>query len=343
MADRNTNGMRIMAPETDSRYETYRQGLHRARETLALKTVLELGVFEHLLAGPRSAEELAERAGVNPGRLVTFLDYLVNLEFLQREGGLYELVPGDEALLPDHLDDLTTWTVKQTFEDMSRTVDLLVRDEYQPAAGPGHDVTEEERHRFLMSLHHRSRAVAREVADILSERPVEYMADLGCGAGTYTAALLETFPTARAVLVDRETAVPTLARLASTGGYRERIDIRAVDAHTGDFGSGFDLVLISNLLHCYGPDENALLIRRAASRLKSGGRLAVKDFHIEEGYSGPRYALGFRMFLATITRGGDCYPLSVLAQWCGEAGLGSPSSHVLDEAPEARLFVATKP
>ena len=54
----------------------------------------ELGVFEALAGGPRSAEALAETAGADPRAMRMLADALTAMEVLTRDGDQYAAAPG---------------------------------------------------------------------------------------------------------------------------------------------------------------------------------------------------------------------------------------------------------
>jgi SAM-dependent methyltransferase len=90
------------------------------------------------------------------------------------------------------------------------------------------------------------------------------------------------------------------------------------DYLSGDLGSGFDLVLLSNVLHQERAEAAAAMVRRAAATLVPGGRLAIVDFTIDDHQrqveSGCLFAVNMRSF-------GDTWPEPVLRRWMRDAGL----------------------
>ena len=55
----------------------------------ALLSAVELGVFSALASGPSNLEALRKRIGLHPRAARDFLDALVALKMLEREGGVY--------------------------------------------------------------------------------------------------------------------------------------------------------------------------------------------------------------------------------------------------------------
>ena len=66
----------------------------------ALLSAVELGVFSELAdAGPLDGEALRERLGLHPRSATDFLDALVALGMLEREGGRYANTPATDRFL----------------------------------------------------------------------------------------------------------------------------------------------------------------------------------------------------------------------------------------------------
>src|SRR5690242_342970 len=64
-----------------------------------LLCAVELGVFTELAQGPKSLDLLREQIGLHPRAARDFLDALVALGFLNREGDLYSNTPDTDLFL----------------------------------------------------------------------------------------------------------------------------------------------------------------------------------------------------------------------------------------------------
>lgn len=115
------------------------------------------------------------------------------------------------------------------------------------------------------------------------------------GDGGYLHSFLKAWPQAQGMLFDRAPGAP-LPEVAS------RMGIKAGDA----FGDGqffmnhagaYDVVLMSEILHCKGPEERLFLLQRAKSLLKPTGVLLVVEQY-------PNLRLEWRMH--DMTEAGQC-------------------------------------
>jgi hypothetical protein len=133
--------------------------------------------------------------------------------------------------------------------------------------------------------------------------------------------------------------VVELARAELAGSeYDDRIDFIGGDYHSTEVGSGYDLVLLANILHQEPAASAAALVSRAAGALSPGGRVAVVDFQIDDEQRrhpfGTLFAINMRSF-------GDTYAEPTIRGWMAAAGLGEITRTDLD--PDRWLIVGRKP
>jgi ubiquinone/menaquinone biosynthesis C-methylase UbiE len=161
-------------------------------------------------------------------------------------------------------------------------------------------------------------AVARKAASMLDLSEARSMLDVGGGFGQYSKALCDRNPQLHATVLD----TPKVAELAvgelDGTDYEGRITFIGGDYLTSDYGQGYDLVLIANVLHQETPDRAAEMIRRSAAATAPGGRVAVLDFKIDdlqrENLFGALFAINMRSF-------GDTYTEPMIRGWMTDAGL----------------------
>ena len=144
------------------------------------------------------------------------------------------------------------------------------------------------------------------------------MLDVGGGFGQYSIAMCKANPRLHATVLDTP-AVTRLGRAELEGSDVEnRISFLEGDYLTTDYGNGYDLVLIANVLHQESSLRAAEMVRRSATALAPGGRLAVVDFRIDErqreNVFGTLFAVNMRSF-------GDTYTEPTIRSWMSDAGL----------------------
>jgi hypothetical protein len=173
---------------------------------------------------------------------------------------------------------------------------------------------------------------ARELAPLLG---AGRLLDLGGGAGTYTAAVLDVHPAATATLVDAPEVIP-LARehLARFG---ERVQLVAGDARTAALGAGHTTALLANLLHLHDEATCAELCAVAARAVAPGGQVVVLDLD-----AATPEGVWFALNMALFTDGGGVYPTHQLHGWMEAAGVADLVEHRLSAAPAVVVLVGTR-
>jgi C-methyltransferase len=328
----------------NQRFAFYNDFIGRTRDTMAFVALSELGVFTQLCSGEATLEQIATCTGAGTARLKKYLDLMLTCGILQRTEDTYSLIPGDEQIFSAEspFSHSIPKKVESFFSLYTKGTDILRSDQHQEHAGPGGDVDEKQRRGFLTFLDGRSRAVAEEVARILATDDVSTILDLGCGAGTYSWALLDAVPSAQAVLFDRENAKDLVQEFCANRTHTERSEFRGGDFFTDDLGGPYNLAILSNLIHCFDYDSSVQILSRVRESLSSDGRIAIKDITVSEDRSGPHNALRFGVTMAMLTEGGDVYSPTDISAMAKEAGLRVRMIHPLDKAPESLLYILRK-
>ena len=334
-----------MQPRLRARLDAYDAIVSQMDDIVALESLRQVGAYGHLIHGSMTSGALAEVTGTSEARLRVFLDLVVHLGFLRRDGDAYALIPGDEELF----DPQGPYAATQGTGDLAHytrrrgsAVQVLRSDEPLASVATGGEVDEAARDAFYAHVHVRSRDVAQEVAALVDPSGVKRIADLGCGPGTYALELLKRCPDAHATLVDRPNARGFIERLAEEWGLADRVTFLGVDMVDGEYGADFDVVLLSEVIHNFGDRRNQSMIRQVSSRLRPGGRVLIKDCDIAADRSGPKRALRFALALAIFAPEGGIYPATDVMRWLTEAGLSHEITYGLRALPDNYLVVGRK-
>jgi len=174
---------------------------------------------------------------------------------------------------------------------------------------------------FLGAMAVFSRARAPQVGAAIGLSGVRRMLDVGGGPGTYDIAFARAEPGLSAVVFDLPNAIHIAERNIAAAGLSDRITTQAGDLRTDEFGSGFDLVFVSAIVHMLSCDENADLVRRCAVALAPGGRLVIQDHIMSEERTSPVPGAIFAINMLVGTEGGSTYTEGEMRAWMEGAGL----------------------
>ncbi|MCE5230272.1 acetylserotonin O-methyltransferase [bacterium] len=285
---------------------------------------VELGIFDALARKPMTEEELTAELGYNRRAVGILLGALGGVGLLEVDDNRYrvadrwaEILVSGGAMSQTHL----IMHMRQMWDSWGR-LDDVVRTGRRRQLPPLNATDEEARVRaFIGGMHEGSRPSARELAARLDLSGVNRMLDVGGGPGTYCIELARRRPELHATLLDRILPLEVARENIEAADLEDRIERRLGDALTDDYGENYDLVLISQLLHAYGPQENANIIRKAAEALRPGGRLIVNEFALLRGRHAPACAAVFGVNMLVNTDEGQTYTADEITGWMRDAGL----------------------
>lgn len=294
------------------------------RQASVLITAQHLGLFEALSGGARSCEELAMQLDLDSRNLNLLLRALVGMDLLSLEGedrfalhGLAAefLAPGAEFYMGDIIEHGHSLMKKWVrMDEVVRTGKPIPR-ETSGGRSP------RELRAFIMGMQNISKLSAEEVADALDLRGVERILDLGGGPGTYLYSMLHRLPEASGAVLDLPEVVEIAQEQAEVEGVADRVDLISGDMHTTHIGGPWDLIFIGNIIHSWGPEMNQRLFLRCAEALSEGGRIAIKDFYLDETATSPRSGALFSLNMMVNNSEGRSFTRGEVEGWLRSAGL----------------------
>lgn len=311
----------------------------QAETTVAVAAAYAAGVFAALGEGAATVEEVAHGAGLDPRAVGILLPALADAGLLQREGDRYHpttecreaLCDPDSAGfagggLPHWLHNLQGWT----------RLDAVLRTG-EPLRPSGRKRDREGLGRFMAAMAAAPAERVRTLVDLcLARAPAARTAlDVGGGPGHMARELR-----GRGLAV---TLFDTPAAIDFVGTEFDLLDVEGIELAGGDFtvdplpSGPFDVVLMSNVLHIYGPDVNRRLLEEAARVCAPEGLVAIQDF--VRGRS-PR-AARFALVMLMRTDAGNTYGEDEIRSWMEGAGLQDVQVEDLDR--DRQLVTARKP
>jgi SAM-dependent methyltransferase len=125
--------------------------------------------------------------------------------------------------------------------------------------------------------------VARMIADDLEKAPVRRVLDIGTGRGQLPMLLVALGRAESARGIDWDAAKIDEGSRAVSRAPAVDVELERGDARTATFDEA-DVVLLIDLLHYFTLDEQDAILKRAASAVRPGGRLLVREADTERGW-----------------------------------------------------------
>lgn len=274
-----------------------------------LRAARELGVFDELRRGQRTAEQLAETLRLDRRGLDLLLDSLISMRVVERYEDDHALAPVMQ-LLCQYDGDLgdASWSrlvaeLRAAGPDTPAGGDESgdgLAEEPQPAAAPAEtrDALAAGDRFYLHSLaatqwiHTPAAMQAAEMLDLGAEPTVDAawdgappaqrgplrILDLGCGSAVWSCAMAFRDSEATVLAVDDPPALAAAKSTADSIELGARFETLAADPRTAPLPTaGFDLVLVAQRLHAATPQQRDQLLQQALTALAPGGRLVLID------------------------------------------------------------------
>ncbi len=347
--------MKDNPPCLESERELYHSHLNRYaqlgmgfRGFKALIVAVELDLFASLEKADGSLAALVERTGFKGHYLSALLDPLAALGFIEKKDGVYHNTAfSRDWLRPEGKRSLVNNIryqefLSQGYADLTQTI----RDG-RPKQNLGELLSKRPDfvRNYILGMAEIARQPAAELAETLDLAGVRRLLDVGGGHGIFTMALAAKNPKMEATILDLPETLERTAEFIRDCPDRDRIELRAGDYHSAEFGDGeYDLVLMSHVTHDEGPEENVRLFKKSHAALGNGGRLVIHDFVTDEESAGPLFSLLFGVQMLVYTEKGKCYSRADYRQWLRAAGFRVIEHFpVCQDAPSATAaIVATK-
>lgn len=304
------------------------------RKSAALFAAIDLGLFGMLGGDPLPLDEIAAGLGVPPRRLRALLDLLAFHGLLEKNPNGYAIsatwLPLTDPRREDNLQSRYAHQVR-----LSRSWFLagdVIRNDTRAANLP----SMEKRDHKSIEAFHRSLGVRglMEVRALVSEIQVPdapRILDIGGGAGDLCRPFLERFPGSTAVLFETPDTAEFARRRIRDSGLEKRFEILSGDFLTDELPYGFDLIILSNILHIYSESTAIELLTRLEKTAKPGGRLFIREIKIDDLRSGPESGVEFALNMAINTDEGDAYPLNRVMRWLSQTGWGKGREIGIDQ------------
>jgi SAM-dependent methyltransferase len=143
--------------------------------------------------------------------------------------------------------------------------------------------------------------------------------DVAGGSGIYACAIVAKHPHLQATVFEKPPVDAVAQRAIQRRGFTDRVSVAAGDMLKEELPRGFDVHLISNVLHDWDEPIVKQLLAKSFRALEPGGLLIVHDAHLNETKSGPLPVAKYSALLMHSTEG-KCYSLGEMRGYLSEAG-----------------------
>lgn len=318
------------------------------QRSAAIKAAIELDVFTAIGEGNAKAQALADRCGASERGMRILCDYLTIAGFLIKEDDGYGLTP-DSAVFLD----------KRSSAYMGSAIGFLLSpmltkgfDNLTEAVRRGGTVMSEEG--TIAPEHPVWVDFARAMAPMMA-MPAELMAemagaktggqlkvlDIAAGHGMFGITFAKNNPAAEIVAVDWPNVLEVAKENAQKAGVGAQYSTIAGSAFDVDFGTGYDIVLLTNFLHHFDVETCQKLLKKVYNALTEGGRAVTLEFVPNEDRITPPPSAMFSLIMLGSTPKGDAYTFTEFDEMLKTAGFSRNEMHQLPPTPQ-QLIISYK-
>jgi SAM-dependent methyltransferase len=293
-----------------------------------LHSAVRLDLFTVLAERPQGVAALAERVGMHLRLAADFLDALVGLGLLERDGDSYGNAPLADAYLVQGRDgylggfvDLTNETVYGTWGRLTEALRSGEAQHLDPDkggfVGDRHNDPEKMK-RFLSGLDAFSNRMGAELANVVDWDRYRSFVDLGGARGNLAAVLVGRHPHLRATCFDLPRTAPLFAEHVGRLGLADRIRFAGGDFFADPIPSA-DVVVLGHILHGFDADRARELLRRVHAAVRPGGAVLIYDRMIDDDRRDPDRLLS-SLHMRLVSPSGAEYRIGDCRRWLREAG-----------------------
>jgi 3-hydroxy-5-methyl-1-naphthoate 3-O-methyltransferase len=319
------------APATDPT-PLYRSRDELYAEDMLIAALTGFDFFTWLAANPGSVEDIARHFGFHARPVDVMTTLFVAKGLLARHGATLSLTP----LAHEHLVATSSWYLGPYFPKVTDRPIALDLIEVLRTDKPAHfasrqDVedwhkameTEQVAEEFTAAMDRRGQLLAQALAGGLDLRASRRLLDIAGGSGIYACALAARFPELRASVFEKAPVDVIAARAIRERGFSERVGVVTGDMLSDPLPGGYDVHLLSNIVHDWDVPVVRQLLHASARALPAGGTLVIHDAFLDPDKSGPLPIAAYSVLIMHVTQG-RCYSSAEIAGLLRETGFSTP-------------------
>jgi 2-polyprenyl-3-methyl-5-hydroxy-6-metoxy-1,4-benzoquinol methylase len=312
------------------------QTINAHQRTEALKAAIELEVFTAIGEGNTTATELASRCQTSEKGMRVLCDFLTIMEMLTKQDNRYALTLDSATFLdkrsPAYLGGATEFLCSPMATDGAKHMAEAVRKggtvmEDDGTIGPENPIWVKFARAMAPMMALASQLLAKLV-DPHPDRKLKIL-DIAAGHGLYGIAFATHNSQAEITALDWKAVLEVAKENAQKAGVGDRYSTIEGSAFDVEFGSGYDLILLTNFLHHFDPPTCETLLRKVRAALADGGRVVTLEFIPNDDRVTPPDSAAFSVMMLTSTPAGDAYTFAELERMFTNAGFSRSTLYPL--------------
>lgn len=295
---------------------------------------IRMGLFTRLAPAPMSGPDIAHALGLQARGLYDFLDALVALGFLEREGLLetarYRNTPETDTFLdrakPSYVGGILEMANDRLYPFWGDLETALRTGKPQNEIKHGGTdlfarlyADHERLEQFMAAMAGVQMGNFMALVEAFDFSGYRTLCDVGGASGALSIQVALRHPHMRCISADLAPVEPIAKRRIEAAGVADRVQTRVLDFFEDPWPS-VDVVTMGNILHDWGLAEKMQLIRAAHAALNDGGVLIAIENVIDDARRQNAFGLMMSLNMLIETPAGFDYTGADFARWAAEAG-----------------------
>jgi precorrin-6B methylase 2 len=293
--------------------------------TEAIKSAIELEVFTAISEGSTRSETIAKHCHASERGIRILCDFLTIHNFLTKQGTSYSLTPDSALFLDRHspayfgsaIEFLLTPRLRECHAQLTEAV-------RRGGTALGEGMLERENPdwvKYAQGMMPMTRRPAEIIAaELRRDGEAHKVLDVAASHGMFGISVAKENPAAHIYASDWKNVLEVAQKNADAMGVADRYHLIPGSAFETDFGTGYDLALITNLLHGFDTTTCTKLMRKVHVALDAGGRAAIAEYVPNPDRVSPPTAAAFSLTMLAATSSGDAYTFTELESIAKAAG-----------------------
>ena len=312
------------------------QTINAHQRTEALKAAIELEVFTAIGEGNTTAAEIASRCQTSERGMRILCDYLTIMEMITKQDNRYALTLDSSVFLdkrsPAYIGGATEFLCSPMLTEGFKHIAEAVRRggtfmENDGTIGPDNPIWVKFA-RGMAGLMAMPAQLMAKLVDPTADRKLKIL-DIAAGHGLFGIAFATNNQQAEITALDWKAVLGVAKDNAQKAGVADRYSTIEGSAFDVEFGSGYDLILLTNFLHHFDQPTCETLLRKVHSALADGGRAVTLEFVPNDDRVTPPDAAAFSIVMLAGTPSGDAYTFAEFDKMFVNAGFSRSTFHPL--------------
>ncbi len=320
-------------------------GFERAAVVLG---ATHLDLFSSLASGPATATEVATQTSLPVRGVERVLNACAALGFVVKEQDRYHNSPLANAFLvrgqPAYVGNLIK-QARERYDAWGKLPEGIKQDKpVLPLTGAElFNTSPEVLDNYVHGLFDLGKGLARRICDLVDLSGCRSLLDIAGGSGVYSILFCRQFPQLKATVFDLPPILQRTREIITRESMASQVSVREGNYFTDNFGSGFDVVLLSNMLQTEGRQTGPMVLKKAFTALNPGGQILVHGIMPNPDRVSPLQPVLFSLFMMMVFPEGEAYPGEEIIGWLHKTGFVEGQKLMLLPPAFTSLVVAHKP